>query len=111
MAGAAAASRGPSRSQSRGRDEEDDAGDDDDGDEEVARAIKAAEEDEDYSLLTALVLGGQGDKLKGRKSKNDEVNEFLQQIPGQMVRCLLCLLMLMLMREGYTIFFILGCSL
>ncbi|XP_071517411.1 uncharacterized protein [Panulirus ornatus] len=66
----ASGSKGPSRASSA-------AG----GDEEVQKAIAAAEADEDYSLLSDMVVRGDGDSLVGHSSDDPEVNTFLENVP------------------------------
>lgn len=50
----------------------------------MERAITAAE-DGDYSLMSDIIIMGDGQQLVGRHSKDPEVDEFLQRIPKHLV--------------------------
>lgn len=50
----------------------------------MQRAIEAAE-DGDYSLMSDIIIMGDGQKLVGLHSKDEEVDEFLQRIPKHLV--------------------------
>lgn len=65
----------------------------DDENDELGESDEGGEQDEVYSIikngdmekLASMVLNGEGDKLMGKKSKNQEIQSFLDNVPIYMV--------------------------